>query len=75
LKSAVINCIANCLSIDPLKINQSMMLDEDLQIDEIDIVDIAIALEERFEIEISDNKIRGATTIQDLITVVELKLN
>jgi len=61
--------IAEALSIDT-EINDADTL-EDLGADSLDGIEIVMDLEERFDIEISDEDVTDATTVHDFIVVVE----
>jgi acyl carrier protein len=40
---------------------------EDLGFDSLDMVEIAMAIEDEYEIELSDDDVYGAVTVQDLL--------
>jgi len=61
--------IAEALSID-IEINDSDTLD-DLGADSLDGIEIVMDLEERFDVEITDEDVTDATTVHDFIVVVE----
>lgn len=56
------------------EIKPSDRLEEDLQIDSLDRVEVAMGLEDKFGIDVPDPKLEGWKTVQDVIdTVKELK--
>lgn len=52
------------------EVQPNATLSEDLGADSIDMVEIALELEERFDTEISDNEIGAVTTVADLCRIV-----
>lgn len=56
------------------KIHLNAKLREDLGADSLDLVEIAMFLEEEFSVEISDDEINHVETVQNLISLVESKL-
>ncbi|WFE28849.1 acyl carrier protein [Solwaraspora sp. WMMD791] len=48
-------------------------LSQDLGIDSLSMVEIAVALEERFGIEVSDDQIKDLVTVADAVVYVEAR--
>ncbi len=47
---------------------------EEIDADSLDIVELVMALEEEFDLEISDQEIENIKTIGDIVSYIELKL-
>ena len=47
---------------------------DDLGADSLDVIEIAMAIEEEFDINISDEKLHAIVTIQDAVKLVESEL-
>ena len=63
--------IAERLEIDEEDIALEDNLESDLDMDSLDIVEMAITCEEEFGIEISDNEIEKIRTVGDLVKCIE----
>lgn len=67
--------IAENLNIDYEKITLHSKFIDDLKADSLDIVELVLALEEEFDIEISDKEAEKITTVQDAINFILNKLS
>ena len=56
---------------DELVIELSSNLINDIGFDELDLIEVAMAIEERFDIEISDEEIEKIITFGDMVTTIE----
>lgn len=65
------NIIVTCLSIDPDTVTLEANLKTDLDADSLDAIEVIMAIEEEFEIEIPDDVAKGITTIKDIVTYLE----
>lgn len=54
-----------------IDINESTVILRDLDIDSLDMVELVCAVEDEFDIEIADKKIKSIVTIGDLIDYIE----
>lgn len=63
--------IVNCLGVDEEKITPEAKLKEDLGIDSLDAVELAMAVEEAFDIKIDDEDLKKLITVQDIVSCVE----
>ena len=63
--------IANQLSVKAEQITEKSNIAEDLGADSLDVVELVMALEEKFEVEIPDSEAEKLKTIQDVVTFVE----
>ncbi len=59
------------LSVDPNAVKPESKIMEDLGADSLDVVELIMALEEKFDIEIPDSEAEKLISIQDVITYVE----
>ena len=63
--------IAEQLSIDESDINMDTNLMKDLEADSLDAVEIIMALEEEYDIEIPDEEAEKFQTVDDIVKYVE----
>lgn len=63
--------IAEHLSVADFEVTDGATLVEDLGADSLDVVEISIALEERFEVELDDEHVDHARTVGDIVRAVE----
>ena len=59
------------LSVAPDAVKLEPKIIEDLGADSLDVVELVMALEEKFEVEIPDSEAEKLKTIQDVVTFVE----
>ncbi|RDX35449.1 acyl carrier protein [Arcobacter sp. HD9-500m-PIT-SAG03] len=59
------------LDCDPAEVKEDSKFIEDLGADSLDVVELVMALEEKFDIEIPDEDAEGILTVQDAIKYVE----
>ena len=59
------------LSMAPDAVKLESKIIEDLGADSLDVVELVMALEEKFEVEIPDSEAEKLKTIQDVVTFVE----
>ena len=67
----VAKVVAEQLSIEVSEIKAESKFTEDLGADSLDVVELVMALEEQFDIEIPDEKAEGIKTVQDAINFIE----
>jgi acyl carrier protein len=65
--------IVEQLGVAPEMVTTETNLIKDLEADSLDAVEIILAIEEEFEIEISDEEAETIQTVQDLVNYVETK--
>lgn len=70
LKSKVKEIIINELGVEPDKVSDDASFVEDLGADSLDTVELVMAFEEEFEIEIPDEDAEGLQTVGDAIDYV-----
>ena len=61
------------LSVNPDEVNEESKFVEDLGADSLDVVELVMALEEKFDIEIPDDEAEKIQTVQDVLSYVENK--
>ena len=72
LLEQVIEVIADTLSVKKEAINEETNLVDDLQVDSLDMVDLVLAIEQEFGIEIKDEDITpDIKTIRDVVELLE----
>ena len=61
------------LSVSADEVKEDAKFVEDLGADSLDVVELVMALEEKFDIEIPDDEAEKIQTVQDVITYIESK--
>ena len=59
------------LSVNPDEVKEDAKFVEDLGADSLDVVELVMALEEKFDIEIPDEQAEGIATVADAIKFIE----
>ena len=70
VEAKVRNIIAEQLGVSEEEIKPAASFIEDLGADSLDIVELVMAMEEEFEVEIPDEEAENIKTVQDAITYV-----
>jgi acyl carrier protein len=65
--------IVEQLSVNADEIKEDSKFVEDLGADSLDVVELVMALEEKFDIEIPDDEAEKIQTVQDVINYIESK--
>ncbi|HEV8238957.1 MAG TPA: acyl carrier protein [Thermoanaerobaculia bacterium] len=63
--------IVEQLGVDAEEVTPAASFTDDLGADSLDIVELVMAFEEEFGIEISDEDAEGITTVQDAVNYIE----
>ena len=63
--------ISDLFAIDEQKIRKSMSFYDDLMADSLDIVELIMALEEEFDLEIPDSEAEKITTVGDAVEYIK----
>ncbi|MEA2902271.1 MAG: acyl carrier protein [Actinomycetota bacterium] len=61
---------ADVLGVDPAIVSESSSFKDDLDADSLDLVEVVMALEERFSISVPEDKLDGITTVGEAIDLV-----
>ena len=61
------------LSVNPDEVKENSKFVEDLGADSLDVVELVMALEEKFDIDIPDDEAEKIGTVQDVINYIESK--
>jgi acyl carrier protein len=67
--------LASELDVEAGKVNADARFKEDLDADSLDLVEVVLALEEKFGIEIPDDEIAGVKTVGEAADLVIAKQN
>ncbi|MBO4762550.1 MAG: acyl carrier protein [Lachnospiraceae bacterium] len=62
--------VAQIKNIDPDAINEDTVLYEDLGVDSLDLFQIVMAIEEQFEIEVSEEDAQSIVTVGDAVKMI-----
>ncbi len=71
IKEKVISLIADTLEIDKNSINEKSNLVSDLDVESLDLVNLVVAFEDEYNVEIPDNEIKNLQTVEDIINFIE----
>ncbi len=72
--STIKEVAAEVLSVDPDQVTESARFKEDLDADSLDLVELVMGLEERFDIEVPEDDLEGVTTIGQAVDLVLAKV-
>lgn len=72
-RSRVVKIIVELLGISPSKVTPASRFIEDLGADSLDIVELVMAVEEDFEVEIPDETAADLKTVDDLVTWIDAR--
>lgn len=70
LLEQVKSVIVEQLGVDEEKVTENATFIEDLSADSLDVVELIMSLEEKFEIEIPDSDAEKITTVKDVIDYI-----
>ena len=65
--------LTDAINVDPTLVTPEAKLDEDLGIDSLTAVELALELESAFDIRVEDDELAALKTVQDIIDLVEGK--
>ena len=68
-------CAVEVLQVDPAKVTLDAKFGDDLDADSLDLVELVMALEEAFDIEVPEEELEGVTTIGQAYELVTSKLS
>ena len=61
---------AEVLSVEPDLVTETARFKEDLDADSLDLVELVMGLEERFDIEVPEDDLEGVTTVGQAVDLV-----
>lgn len=67
-------CAVEVLQVEPSKVVPGARFAEDLDADSLDLVELVMALEERFGIDVPESDLEGVETVEQAYKVVASKL-
>lgn len=73
IKSDVIDVTASVLNLNKDDVKETSHFVDDLKADSLDIVELIMALEEKFDLEISDGDAENMNSVSDIIKYLEKK--
>ena len=65
---------AEVLSVEPARVTEAARFKEDLDADSLDLVELVMGLEERFDIEVPEDDLEGVTTVGHAVDLVLTKV-
>ncbi|MCX4244659.1 acyl carrier protein [Paraliomyxa miuraensis] len=71
IKEKVIEIVVDQLDAKPEDVDESKSFTEDLQADSLAIVELVLALEEKFEVKIPDDEVDKIKTVGDAIKYIQ----
>jgi acyl carrier protein len=66
--------LVETLSVDEDKVSMEARFQEDLETDSLDLVELVMTMEEKFDVKISDEEAAGIRTVSDAVDFVEKRL-
>ncbi|MBC2681164.1 acyl carrier protein [Corynebacterium anserum] len=73
-ESRVFAIVEDATGVDKEELTSKTTLDDDLNVDSLTLVDIAVRLEEEFNIDVEDEAINKVGTVGQLVKLVEKRL-
>ena len=67
-------CAVEVLAVDPAKVTPDAKFGDDLDADSLDLVELVMALEEAFDIEVPEEELEGIETVGQAFDLVKGKL-
>lgn len=74
VEAKLIGLLVGELGLDRDKITMEATFDEDLEVDSLGVVELLMALEDKFGVAIPDEEAEGITTVGEAVSVVMEKL-
>lgn len=67
-------CAVEVLQVEPDKVTPEASFAEDLDADSLDLVELVMALEEKFDIKVDESELEGVETVAQAFDLVNSKL-
>jgi acyl carrier protein len=71
---AIRDVAVEVLSVEPETVTETARFKEDLEADSLDLVELVMGLEERFDIEVPEEDLEGVTTVGHAVDMVLAKV-
>lgn len=68
--NAITAIVEEVLGVDPAEVSAETSFTDDLDIDSLAMMEIAVAVEDRFEVRIPDDRVRELRTVGDTVNYV-----
>ena len=72
--NAIRDVAVEVLSVEPDAVTEAARFKEDLEADSLDLVELVMGLEERFDIEVPEEDLEGVTTVGNAVDMVLAKV-
>jgi acyl carrier protein len=72
--NAIRDVAVEVLSVEPETVTETARFKEDLEADSLDLVELVMGLEERFDIEVPEEDLEGVTTVGNAVDMVLAKV-
>jgi acyl carrier protein len=71
----VVQVVAKILKADPSEVSETSSFQDDLGADSLDVVELVMALEEEFSVDIPDEDVPGLKTVGEAVAYIDGKLS
>ncbi len=72
---AVREVAVEVLSVEPAQVTEQARFKEDLEADSLDLVELVMGLEEKFDIQVPEDELEGVTTVGHAVDLVLAKVD
>ena len=75
IESKMVDLLVEELGIERDKITMGSKFEEDLEVDSLGVVELLMALEDNFDVNIPDEEAEAITTVSEAVDIVAAKVN
>ena len=75
IESKMVDLLVEELGIEREKITMASKFEEDLEVDSLGVVELLMALEDNFDVNIPDEEAETISTVSEAVDIVETKVN
>lgn len=75
IESKMVDLLVEELGIERDKITMASKFEEDLEVDSLGVVELLMALEDNFDVNIPDEEAEAITTVTEAVDIVVAKVN
>ena len=75
IESKMVDLLVEELGIEREKITMASKFEEDLEVDSLGVVELLMALEDNFDVNIPDEEAEAISTVSEAVDIVEAKVN